>query len=237
MHITISVIVPARNAASTLPRALDSITLQRQVTAPVPFHTEVIVIDDASQDNTYQIAKRHPSVSKTLRIPKQSGPSAARNLGIRASGGSHVAFLDADDRWTEGSLDVRLKAVLSLVTPAAVQGRFGEVPLELDERRLFEGVGTRSETPSDRPGFLLGTCLVSRDVFESAGLFDEQMRIYEDTEWWTRVRNSGASNSQVEQTCLVYRRSANSLSGGTNLRTELFSELRRRSAVSVKPGK
>jgi glycosyltransferase involved in cell wall biosynthesis len=94
--IKLSVIVPAYNAERDIPvliRALRHQTVQ-------PF--EAILVDDASTDRTAEIAS---SYFKVIRMPRQAGPAAARNLGIHQARGNAFAFIDSDCRpnpdWVE----------------------------------------------------------------------------------------------------------------------------------------
>ena len=93
---SISVIVPAYNAARTLAATLASIAAQTR--PPL----EVIVVDDASTDGTVEIAvtfaTRLPNL-QVVRQAKNGGVSKARNAGLAASHGDLLAFLDADDLW------------------------------------------------------------------------------------------------------------------------------------------
>lgn len=89
---TISVVIPAYNAAASLPRALDSVLAQTFAAH------EIIVVDDGSTDATAEIMPpylHHPGV-RYLR-QANAGPSAARNQGAALATGEWIAFLDADD--------------------------------------------------------------------------------------------------------------------------------------------
>lgn len=93
---TISVVIPAFNAAKTLDRALSSVLHQEHLP------DEVIVIDDGSSDATAQVARGHPIhhavPTKVIRQANQ-GVSSARNLGITTASCRYVALLDADDEF------------------------------------------------------------------------------------------------------------------------------------------
>lgn len=95
----VSVVIPAYNASSTIAAAIESCLNQTKK----PY--EVIVVDDASTDNTIAIAEKHPEV-KVLRQKSNKGPSAARNLGWDTASGDIVAFLDSDDTWHTKKLEV-----------------------------------------------------------------------------------------------------------------------------------
>jgi glycosyltransferase involved in cell wall biosynthesis len=88
MPLLISVVIPACDASAHLTRCLDA--LKRSVLRP----HEIIVVDDASQDNTREIAKRFEAT--VLSTGRRSGPSFARNLGTKRATGDVLFFLDAD---------------------------------------------------------------------------------------------------------------------------------------------
>ena len=102
---SVSVIIPAYNSASTITRALQSVTAQTR--AP----KEIIVVDDASTDNTREIAANFASMSSIpLRLitqPANGGPSAARNAGWDAATSDYIAFLDADDQWHPRKIELQ----------------------------------------------------------------------------------------------------------------------------------
>ena len=102
---SVSVIIPAYNSASTIIRALQSVTTQ--TLAPL----EIIVVDDASIDTTRDLVTTFASSSSIpLRVITQSsngGPSAARNTGWDAAVGDYIAFLDADDQWHPRKIELQ----------------------------------------------------------------------------------------------------------------------------------
>jgi glycosyltransferase involved in cell wall biosynthesis len=86
--VAVSVVVPAYNAAATLPACL--LALRNQMLPP----GEIIVVDDGSTDDTPAIARDYGV--RVLATRRRSGPAVARNLGARAACYDIVAFTDAD---------------------------------------------------------------------------------------------------------------------------------------------
>lgn len=87
----VSVVIAACDSAYSLPTVLDALGGQ-QCQAGV----QVIVVDDASSDETAAIAATHPVVDVWVRLPQRCGPAMARNVGTRLAEADTVLYLDAD---------------------------------------------------------------------------------------------------------------------------------------------
>jgi glycosyltransferase involved in cell wall biosynthesis/LmbE family N-acetylglucosaminyl deacetylase len=99
----VSVIIPTHNHAHVIGEAIASVLEQ---TVPV----EVIVIDDGSTDSTPDALAGYTDTRVRSIRQQQSGPSAARNLGIEMARGAFVMFLDADDVIAPEKLETQLRA-------------------------------------------------------------------------------------------------------------------------------
>lgn len=102
--LPVTVVIPAFNAAATLPRALASVFAQTRAPA------EIVVVDDASQDHTWKVLQgygKHRLPIRTLRLERNSGVAAARNAGWAMAREDYVAFLDADDAWHPRKLEIQ----------------------------------------------------------------------------------------------------------------------------------
>lgn len=179
----VSVIVPTFNRRDLLGRALGSVFAQ---TAPP---AEVIVVDDGSTDGTESFLRDRFPEAIYLRQPNQ-GVSSARNSGIRWSGGDWVAFLDSDDRWLPGKLEVqyqRLRAQPDMKV------------CHTEELWIRNG---RQVNPARKHlkqgGWIFHRCLplcamspssilIHRSVFDRVGLFDEYLPACEDYDLWLRI--------------------------------------------------
>lgn len=108
MAMTVSVIIPAYNSAAFIRETLDSVAYQSRLP------DEVIIVDDGSSDDTYQVITEWKSNHKniTVKILQQNnqGVSAARNLGINTASKDLIAFLDSDDLWLSDHLETLIKS-------------------------------------------------------------------------------------------------------------------------------
>lgn len=99
----VTVIIPTHNRPHLLPRAVES---ARAAGTDV----EVIVVDDASTDQTATVCRNLEGI-RHIRLERNQGVAGARNVGILASTGKYVAFLDDDDLRLPGSLDLQAEAL------------------------------------------------------------------------------------------------------------------------------
>ena len=88
-----SVIIPTYNRVGWLAHAIESVLSQTYK------DRELIVVDDASTDETAELLSRYGSALRTITLSPNQGVSASRNAGIQNSESPWIAFLDSDDRW------------------------------------------------------------------------------------------------------------------------------------------
>lgn len=102
----VSVIIPCYNSAKYLDACMESVMKQTMK------DFEVILIDDGSQDDTLAVAQRIAQRDGRVRVfsQKNSGVSAARNLGLAHCSGEWITFVDSDDLITPDALDTMLSA-------------------------------------------------------------------------------------------------------------------------------
>ena len=96
----VSVAITAFNSAAWLPRALDGVLRQR-----TNFPFEIVIGDDCSQDTTVSVAhsyrEKHPTIIKVLERPKNIGIQRNYYETFEHCSGKFIAWLDADDSWTD----------------------------------------------------------------------------------------------------------------------------------------
>lgn len=116
----VSVVIPTKNREKEVVRAIDSV--YHQTVRPV----EVVVVDDASGDNTTGIIRRQFPDVILISNKTSIGGAAARNIGADAATGEYIAFLDSDDEWLPDHLENALKVITERQADG-VYGRFAIV--------------------------------------------------------------------------------------------------------------
>ena len=108
-NTTVSVVIPCFNSAATIERALRSVEHQT-----LKAH-EVLIVDDASSDNTVSVIEQYAhSSSLNIHLIKHTvngGPSIARNAAWDVATSDFIAFLDADDQWHPQKLEIQIAAL------------------------------------------------------------------------------------------------------------------------------
>jgi GT2 family glycosyltransferase len=191
-----SVIVPTRNRSRLLAVTLRSVLWQRDV------DLEVIVVDDASTDDTPDVVASFadPRV-RLLSQPTSQGPSAARNLGLGEATGTWVGFVDDDDVWAPtkiagqiGAADMmdRHWAYTGTVNVGgALQVISGGPPPTAEE--VLAALPGRNPIPGGG-----SNVLVRRSLLEGVGGFDERLPPCEDWDMWIRLARRGAPAAVIE---------------------------------------
>ncbi|AAL80893.1 glycosyl transferase [Pyrococcus furiosus DSM 3638] len=183
---TVSVIIPTHNRAKLLKRAIISVLNQT-------FEDfEIIVVDDASSDNTPNIIESiKDSRIRYIRLEKNSGAPTARNIGIKKARGKFIALLDDDDEWLPRKLEVQVKKFNELEKKfGVVYGGFYYVSQQNERiigKRLprFRG-NVYGELLKEN---FIGspTVLIRRECFKKAGLFDPKLPSSQDWDMWVRI--------------------------------------------------
>lgn len=182
----VSVIIPTRNRAGWLPRAVASVLGQ---TYP---DFEIIIVDDGSGDSTAATVTgiKDPRV-RYVANRTSMGAAAARNRGITMARGEYIGFLDDDDEWLPAKLQKQMDAFgdsppsLGLVYTgsAVVSGRTGKIlhvfSVHSPEHKDIDFLRTVT--------FSTSIPLIRKSCFHDVGLFDESLPGAQDRDMWIRL--------------------------------------------------
>jgi glycosyltransferase involved in cell wall biosynthesis/peptidoglycan/xylan/chitin deacetylase (PgdA/CDA1 family) len=215
--VTVSVVIPARNAEGTLGETLDSLIAQTRG------DWEAVVIDDGSTDGTATLAQRYGERDRRITLLSDGraseGASAARNRGIAAARGNRLLFLDADD-WIEAGFLHKMLAVLertggrvafSACRRVSPDGHTGPLWLSREVARTPFEVLAR-QCPVVIHGFILDRALI-----DEIGGFDPELRTCEDWDFWHRLARTGVAFHPVPDAVAFYRLQQQSLSSDARL--------------------
>ena len=176
----VSIIVTTYNRRSYVKGAVLSVLSQDYP------EKEIIVVDDGSTDGSIEEIEGLP----VAYIHKQNkGISSARNTGIAASRGDYIAFLDVDDLWLKGKLSTQMES------------------MEMEDSRICytDEIWIRNGKRVNQKlrhkkftGWIFEQCLplciispssvvIKKEVFDSVGLFDENLPACEDYDLWLRA--------------------------------------------------
>jgi len=194
--ITVSVIIPTFNRASLLPATIDSVLAQTCT------DSEIIVVDDGSDDNTAEIVYRY-TVAHGERIryywQTNQGKSVALNTALSKVRGKFIAFLDSDDCWHPDKLEWQLFVAAQLGTayPCFTDANYTNNPhlqmtaFEFAHKHYKDEFGLIKDPTqlflATRSGLYMQTFVIRRDVAERVGEFDPTLLVGNDTDYLFRL--------------------------------------------------
>jgi glycosyltransferase involved in cell wall biosynthesis len=209
----VTVIIPVKNGAETISKAIESVLMQAPSGEP---HPRVIVIDGQSTDGTLDQIRHYRDIQ--ILDQQSKGLAGARNEALTEVKTPLVAFCDADDAWTPGSLHKKLEHMVKVPSSWAISGQvhFEAIATShpgLPARRL-SGTVHRGVTP--------GAMLIRRSAFDAVGSFDETLKIGSDADWIVRAIQTLGPQDFIDLVVLEKGVRAGSLSTDTaTYRSEL----------------
>ena len=187
----VSVIIPVYNRSDETVRAIKSVLNQTYE------HIELVVVDDCSNDGTFQVLMGFNSSLLEdrrfilLQTERNHGfPSNARNMGIAHSKGEYIAFLDNDDWFLSDKIRKQIELFKTLGTEYGLVYS-GYTRLSPDGRIIREVHPIHRELVYQvllRENFV-GSCtpMVKREVFDKVGMYDERVTCFEDRDMMIRI--------------------------------------------------
>ncbi len=193
MPDTVTVIIPAYNAAAYIARTVESALAQTHL--PL----EILVVDDGSKDRTAEIVAAMPPPVRLIR-KENGGPASARNLGAREAKGTWLALLDADDLWQPDKLAAQLRL--------GADPTVGLIHCLPDHRSAVVPDRLTFDMMWDQNWIINSSVLIRREAFRSLGGFNEARELIsvEDYNLWIRVAASPWQILTCQQILVHYTR-------------------------------
>lgn len=186
-QILISIILPVYNAEKYLRESVESAVGLDEV-------GEIILIEDNSPDNALvlceQLVGEYPKV-KLFRHPngENKGAGASRNLGIRKAQYDYIAFLDADDKYLKNRFEKEKLEYVSNKFEGMyhTSGYIGSDKL-MKLKKDVSGPEVFTYLLRQGWGTIHTNCItVRKDLLLKYGLFNESLRLHQDTDLWLRL--------------------------------------------------
>lgn len=218
----VSVIICTRNRSALLPRAVESV---RSASSDA----EIIVVDDASDDDTAEVCKAWDDVHY-LRAQRKLGLGGARNVGVVAATSPFIAFLDDDDRRLPGSLDLQVDLLEAQPSAGMIYGRVfygndkceprgGHYPENCPQGDIFWELLCQNFVPCP-------TVVFRRACLTRIGLLEETAPGIEDWDLWVRIAEL-YSVLATDQTVAIWRQPTSASAQFTSRAERLHREARR----------
>ena len=194
-----AVIIPCHNYAQYLPQALESVL--RQTRRP----SEILIVDDASDDDTVLVAKRYAEQRVRYLRVEHRNLSLTRNSGAAATTAPYMVFLDADDVLAENYLERCLEQMGDTKTAIA----YPDIQ-HTEESRYFLRAPRFDSSLLARSNFIPACAMIRRDAFDAVQGFRVMEGELEDWDFFQRIVRLGY-RAKPADTTLYYRVHADSM--------------------------
>ena len=204
----VSIITPVYNAEEFIAETIDSIQSQTYK------NWELILVDDCSKDNSYNIIKKYIEKENRIRyikLDKNSGAAVSRNVGIENARGRFLAFVDSDDLWEPSKLQKQVEYMLK-----------NKIGFTFTSYRYMKEDGTKTKKIARAPfkisynGLLKNTIIgCSTVVIDRDIIGDFTMPLVnkgQDTATWLMILRNEEYAYGIDEALVNYRLVGNSLS-------------------------
>lgn len=191
----ISILMVVKDGERFLPLALESIRQQDYS------QVEIIVVDGQSRDRTAEIVRAVKGVRYIIQT--DDGLANARNRALRAARGDLIAFLDSDDIWVPGKLQLQVDYLASHPNclGTVTRLRFVMDPLYYALAREKD----KQHYGQVRAGYTPSSLLARRELFQQVGEFDPSFELSCDADWFARVFDMGLNLAVLPKILITKR--------------------------------
>jgi glycosyltransferase involved in cell wall biosynthesis len=201
--------MPSYNASNYIAQSIESVLCQSYT------NLELIVVDDASTDNTVEVIEGFVKADQRVRLialPINSGAAGARNAAIRATTGTYIAFLDCDDLWNADKLATQIEfmEVIGCHFSFSAYDRIDEVGNFIDTVNVPASINHADMLKTSVIGCL--TAIYDTRFFGRVEMPDIRKR--QDFGLWLLLLKKGGPAFSVQRPLAKYRMRSGSISSG-----------------------
>ena len=182
-EILVSIVIPVFNSERFIVECLNSVLNQSYK------NIEIIIVDDGSTDKSVELINDYHSDLIKIYSQVNSGQGKARNLGVEKAKGEWIAFLDSDDIWFVGKLEMQLEHCKNYVWSHTDYFFIGDIIAPKTRSRDFV---------SNNPGYIFdsliventiatSTVMIRKSIFLEFGGFNTSYRALQDWDLWLRI--------------------------------------------------
>ena len=201
----VTVIIPMHNSSKHIVKCLESVINQIYKTI------EIIVVDDASSDNSLELVKNiNDNRIKVIELKENIGAGIARNKGIEVATGDYIAFLDSDDYWVLDKLE-RQVMFIEENNYTFIYGGYdyfkngkrkrAKVPKYMNYKQLLKN-----------HAIFTSTVMLNMEHLKKEDIFMPNLRRGQDYGTWWRILKKGITAYAITDTIAIYRVGEKSLS-------------------------
>ena len=201
---------------------------------------EIIIVDNGSQEDSSQFISENYPEARYIFQKENLGFSGGNNVGIRASKGEYLFFINNDAEVTEGCIETLLQLFHSLPNLGIVSPQICYDPKMTNQQRIVQYAGATPVHPITARNEILGekevdegqysvaeatayvhgaAMMTKREVIEKVGMMPEEFFLYyEELDWSEQIRNAGYE-VYVEPNALVFHKESLSVGKSSTLKT------------------
>ncbi|MBW6481536.1 MAG: glycosyltransferase family 2 protein [Vicingaceae bacterium] len=208
MNKKVSILIPLYNAEQYIAETITSIINQSYT------NIELIMVDDGSTDNSYELAKAYASENVKVFQQANKGACAARNKALELSTGDYIVFFDADDIMYKDKIKKQMELVEKYGDDYIYSSQWipfkGDVPTIFSPKTVIDNdfespIDWLTTSWPDKSG-AVGIWLTPRQLIEQAGKWDETIVMNDDGEYFFRVLLKSNGVKFADNAYLFYRR-------------------------------
>ena len=201
----VSIIIPMHNSSKYIEECVNSVLQQTYN------NIEIIVVDDASEDNCLELLKKYnDNRIKIIELKKNIGAAEARNCGIDAATGDYICFLDSDDFWVLNKLEKQVRFIennnYTFIYSAYEYLNMNKKHKVHVPKMINYNQALKNTTIFTSTVMLNMNCLTKQDIYMP------NIKRGQDTATWWKILKKGITAYGIDEVLAVYRVGEKSLS-------------------------